>query len=172
VKNVGMKVLAALRLMERAFLALSMIAMSALFFLNVAVREFSPSLATEFAWIEEATLFALAWLVFVGLGLALERRRHVAMASLIDGMPARPARLVRTAINLTGLAFCLFLTKVSFDLAAFIYRSGQISPTLNISMLSLYAPLPIGFALISLRYLLELLGIGNRFAIRDVISEH
>ena len=168
----GAKALAALRLVERAFLAVVMLAMSALFFLNVAVRELSPSLATELAWIEEATLFGLAWLVFVGLGLALERRRHIAMTALIDGLPARPAWAIQKAINLAGLVFCLFLTKISFDLAAFIWRSGQISPTLNVSMLGLYAPLPIGFALISLRYLLELVGVENRFALRDVISEH
>jgi C4-dicarboxylate transporter DctQ subunit len=39
-------------------------------------------------------------------------------------------------------------------------------------MLWLYAPLPIGFALMSLRYLLELAGFQNRFLIRDVIQDH
>jgi C4-dicarboxylate transporter DctQ subunit len=35
-------------------------------------------------------------------------------------------------------------------------------------VVGLYAPLPLGFALLSLRYLLELLGVQNRFEIRDV----
>ncbi len=161
-----------IRKSERALLAILMLAMSLLFFANVAVRELSPSLASDLAWIEEATLFALAWMVFLGLGLALERRRHIAMTAILDKLRPGVARLVQFAINATGLAVSAFLTKISFDLAAFIYNSGQISPTLEISMLGLYAPLPIGFALLTLRYLLELLRIQDRFQIRDVISEH
>ena len=53
-----------------------------MFFVNVVARETNPKLAVELAWIEEATLFALAWMVFVGLGLTLERRRHIAMIVL------------------------------------------------------------------------------------------
>jgi C4-dicarboxylate transporter DctQ subunit len=161
-----------IRFAERALLAITMLAMALMFFSNVAVRELSPSLASELAWIEEATLFALAWMVFIGLGLALERRRHIAMTAIIDKLGRRVARAVQLAINLTGIVVSAFLTKISFDLAVFIYNSGQISPTLGISMLGLYAPLPVGFALLTLRYLLELLRIEDRFQIRDVVSEH
>lgn len=161
-----------IRVIERTFIAVVMIAMSLLYFINVAVRFLSPRLATELAWIDEATLFGLAWLVFVGLGLALERRRHIAMTAMLDKMPASAARLAQVAVNLAGLVFCLIFTKFSFDLAVFIYNSGQISPTLGTTMLWLYAPLPIGFALLSLRYLLELVGLQDRFLLRDVIQDH
>jgi C4-dicarboxylate transporter DctQ subunit len=157
-----------LRAVERTLIAVILIAMSALFFVNVLVRQFAPSLLAQVAWIEEATLFALAWLVFVGLGLALERRRHIAMTVFLDGRSRAVAAMIQKIINLTGLVFCLFLTKISFDLAVFIWQSGQISPTLGVSVVGLYAPLPLGFALLSLRYLLELLGVQNRFEIRDV----
>ncbi|MFL9824588.1 TRAP transporter small permease [Rhodoplanes sp. SY1] len=161
-----------IRTVERVFIAVVLIAMSFLYFVNVVIRYFSAELATELAWIDEATLFGLAWLVFVGLGLALERRRHIAMTVLIDRLQGVGGRLVRIAINLTGLVFCLVFTKFSFDLALFIYNSGQISPTLGTTMLWLYAPLPVGFALLSLRYLLELTGVQNRFLLRDVFQDH
>ena len=161
-----------IRMSERALLAILMLVMSLLFFANIAVRELDPALASELAWIEEATLFALAWMVFLGLGIALERRRHIAMTAVLDRMGPGTARAVQFAINATGLAVSAFLTKIGFDLAAFIYNSGQISPTLGISMLGLYAPLPIGFALLTVRYLLELLRVQDRFRIRDVVSEH
>jgi C4-dicarboxylate transporter DctQ subunit len=158
----------ALRVVERTLIAVILIVMSALFFVNVLVRQFAPSLLTQVAWIEEATLFALAWLVFVGLGIALERRRHIAMTVFLDGRSRAVAAMIQKIINLTGLVFCVFLTKVSFDLALFIWQSGQVSPTLGVSVIGLYAPLPLGFALLSLRYLLELLGVQDRFKIRDV----
>lgn len=161
----------AIRVFERTFIAVVLLAMSALFFTNVVVRETSPRLATELAWIEEATLFAFAWLVFVGLGLTLERRRHIAMTALIDRFPRNFVSAVQKLINLSGLAFSLFLLKTSFDLAVFIYNSGQVSPTLGISVIVLYAPLPLGFALLSLRYLLQLIGAQDRSAIGDAVTE-
>lgn len=161
-----------LRYLERALLAFIMLMMSVLFFINVVVRELYPAIASDLAWIEGATLFGLAWMVFLGLGLALERRRHIAMTAVLDSLPPRTARIVQAAINLTGLAVAAFLASISFELAKFIYNSGQISPTLGISMLGLYAPLPIGFALLALRYLLELFRVQDRFQIRDVISDH
>lgn len=161
-------VMAAIRYAERAFLAVTLIAMSLMFFVNVAVREVSPKLATELAWIEEATLFALAWLVFIGLGLALERRRQIAMTVLEERLPRPVVRVIQKIINLTGLVFCIFLAKIGFDLAEFIYQSGQISPTLGISMAVLYSALPVGFVLLGLRYSLELLGVQDRTTITSV----
>ena len=166
------RALAIIRIAERTFIAVVMVAMSLLYFFNIAVRYFSSVLATELAWIDEATLFGLAWLVFVGFGLALERRRHIAMTALLDKMQAKTAHRLHIAINLVGLVFCLIFTKFSFDLAVFVLNSGQISPTLGTTMLWLYAPLPIGFALLSLRYLIELAGLQNRFLVRDVIQDH
>jgi C4-dicarboxylate transporter DctQ subunit len=166
------RTIAAIRYTERVFIAIIMIAMSLLYFANVAVRFLAPHYASDLAWIEEAALFGLAWLVFLGLGLALERRRHIAMTAILDGLAPATARIVQVLINLAGLVFCVLLTKFSFDLAVFIYNSGQISPTLGTTMLWLYAPLPIGFALLSLRYLLELAGVENRFLIRDVVQDH
>ena len=162
----------ALRVAERTFIAVIMIGMSALFFTNVVVRQLSPQLATELAWIEEATLFALAWLVFAGFGIALERRRQIAMTVFLDSLSRPVASTIQKIINLTGLVFCVFLTKTSFDLAVFILRSGQVSPTLGVSVVGLYAPLPLGFALLSLRYLLEFLGVQDRSEIRNVITDH
>ena len=54
----------------------------------MVARETFPKLAVELAWIEEATLFALAWMVFIGLGLVLEQRRHIAMTAYSDTLPA------------------------------------------------------------------------------------
>src|SRR5690242_13416191 len=114
------KVMNGIRRVERVLLAVIMLAMAVLFFVNVAVRQLSPSLATELAWIEEATLFALAWMVFVGLGLALERRRHIAMTAVLDKLGPGTARAIELAINVTGVVVCAFLAKIGFDLAVFI----------------------------------------------------
>lgn len=161
-----------LRRLERGLVAALMIVMALVYAFNVAVRELAPAQAARFAWIEEACLFALAWVVFLGLGLALERGRHIAMTSLLERFAPRLRRAVKLAIDLTGLAFSLYVAKLALDITLFVVRSGQSSPTLEVSMGWLYAAMPVGFALLAARYVLELGAGAGRHAVRAAALEH
>src|SRR5215211_4470053 len=122
------RMLELLRRTERGVLAALMIAMALTYAFNVAVRELAPTQASRFAWIEEACLFSLAWVVFLGLGLALERGRHIAMTSVLQRLAPRLRRPVKFVIDLAGLAFALYVAKLSLDITLFVVRSGQSSP--------------------------------------------
>lgn len=165
-------VLELLRRLERAAIAALMILMSALYAFNVLVREFAASYAARFAWIEEACLYALAWVVFLGLGLALERGRHIAMTTMLERLASGRRRPLKLAIDVTGLAFSLYVAKLSLDITLLVVRSGQTSPTLDFSVGWLYAAMPIGFTLLALRYALELAAADGRLAARAVSQEH
>jgi len=152
-----------LRIVERSLLAGLMLLMSFAYVINVVARNVYPAIAPQLAWIEEATLISLAWVVFLGLGLALERGRHIAMSAFLERMKGAPKLWVVGAINLVGLLFSLYIAKIGIDISLFVYRSGQVSPTLNVSMAWLYGVVPVGFGLLALRYGLELLRRSNRF---------
>jgi C4-dicarboxylate transporter, DctQ subunit len=151
--------LRALRRVERALLAGILLVLSAAFVVNIAVRSLLPAYASTFAWVDEFGIFALAWVVFLGLGLALERRQHIAMTALRESLGPRVERVITVLVNLTGLVFCLYLAKLGLDIAMLVARSGQISPILNVSMVWLYAVVPLGFLQLALRYLLLLCGM-------------
>lgn len=153
-----------LRAIERRFLASCMLIMAGVYFFNILVREFAPRYASTFAWIEEATLFIFAWVVFVGLGLTLERGRHITMSAIFGKLPFSARRMVVLAINIVGLVFSLYAAKLGFDFTRFVVNSGQVSPTLNVTMGYLYGAIPVGFALLAIRYALELAGVSDRFA--------
>lgn len=161
-----------LRLVERSLLAGLMLLMSFAYVINVAVRNLYPAVAPQLVWIEEATLIALAWVVFLGLGLALERGRHIAMSAFLERMKGAPKLWVVAAINLVGLVFSLYIAKIGMDISLFVYRSGQVSPTLNITMAWLYGVMPIGFTLLALRYALELARQSNRFEPAEQPAAH
>jgi len=76
------------------------------------------------------------------------------------------------AIDLAGLLFSLYIAKLALDITLFVLRSGQSSPTLDISMGWLYAAMPAGFALLGLRYALELAAPQGRHATRAAAFEH
>ena len=165
-------VLELLRRFERAAVAVLMILMSALYAFNVLVREFAASYAARFAWIEEACLYALAWVVFLGLGLALERGRHIAMTTMLERLAPGLRRPLKFAIDVTGLVFSLYVARLSLDITLLVARSGQTSPTLDFSVGWLYAAMPIGFTLLALRYTLELAAADGRLAARRASQEH
>jgi C4-dicarboxylate transporter, DctQ subunit len=155
----------ALRGIEGIVLGAIMLAMSFAYTFNVAVRELAPAYAPQLAWIEELCLFGLVWMIFLGLGLGLESGRHIAMRMVLTRMPATSQRVAKLVINLAGLVFCAYLAKIGFDITIFVAKSGQASPTLNISMLWLYVVMPVGFGLLALRYLLEIVTPADRFAV-------
>jgi len=152
-----------LRTIERVLLAGLMLAMSLGYVINVIARNAVPLVAPRLAWIEEATLIALAWVVFLGLGLALERGRHIAMSAFLGRIRGPAKAWIVGAINLVGLLFSLYIAKIGVDISVFVYNSGQVSPTLNLSVIWLYGAIPVGFALLALRYALELAGCSRRF---------
>ena len=158
-------VLALLRRLEAFLLAVLMLAMSFLYTFNVLVRDLVPQFAALFSWVDEVCLFGLAWLVFLGLGLTLDRGRHISMTALLGLLAPGLRRGTKLVIDLVGLAFTLYIAQVSWTVTLLVLRSGQVSPTLDISMVWLYGPMPLGFALLALRYALEALRVTDRHAI-------
>lgn len=161
-----------LRNVEGAVLGVIMVLASFGYASMVFARTLLPTVAPALAWVEEVSLFLVVAMVFVGLALGLEQGRHIAMASLLSRLDAGLRRKIKFVVDLLGLVFSLYLTKIGFDITQFVAESGQISPTLGISMIWLYVVMPIGFGLLSLRYLLELLSKANRHAIELDPSQH
>lgn len=148
--------------LERALLASIMIAMTVLYSGAVLVREVSDELYRELAWVDEATRWLMVWMVFLGLGLALEQGKHVAMTSLLATFSRRARRIVRRAIDLVGLLFSLVIVWFGWDITRLVLGTGQVSPTLGLTTAILYLSLPVGFSLLALRYLAGLIGVQDR----------
>lgn len=154
--------LSVLRRLESFLLGALMLAMSFAYTFNVLVRDLTPQYASRFAWIDEASLFGLAWTVFLGLGLTLERGRHIGMTALLNAFAPGARRATKLVIDLTGLVFSLYIAHICWTVTVLVLKSGQVSPTLNVSMIWLYGPMPAGFLLLALRYALELFGASDR----------
>jgi C4-dicarboxylate transporter DctQ subunit len=160
------RALAFLRRLEAMLLGALMLGMSLLYTLNVLVRELVPAYAARIAWIDELCLFGLAWVVFLGLGITLERGRHIGMSALLQRLAPRMRRAIKLLIDVIGLALSLYVAHVCFTVTMLVLKTGQVSPTLGVSMSWLYGPMPVGFALLGLRYAIELFGAADRHQVR------
>ena len=155
--------MALLRRIERFTLVFIFLSMVLLFSINVVSREIGGSFASQAAWIEEAVRLLNVFLVFLALGLALERGRHVGIDTLRESAPERIRKYVRKIVDTVGLLFCAYMVYLSYGLVVFVLGTGQRSPTLDIPMGWVYAAPVAGFGLLGLRYALSLMGVIERF---------
>lgn len=146
---------------QRYSAAILMIAMTALYGFNVFVRTALPQFAATFAWIEEGSRYTLIWIVFLAVGVALEAGRHVLIDLLWVRMGARARRWVFAFIDICGIAFCILMMVLSVQLAMFVARTGQLSPTLGIPAYVIYVAPAVGFASLAFGYVLRLFCIRN-----------
>lgn len=153
-----------IRLAERTTLVTLFLAMTALFFFSVVAREVGGSFASRFAWIEEAVRLMNTFLVFLALGLALERGRHVGIDTLRDRLRPALRQPLLKLIDAVGFTFSLYLAWLGYGLASFVMNTGQRSPTLDIPMGYVYIAPIIGFSLLALRYALSFFGVIDRFS--------
>ena len=161
-----------LRQIERWFLVTVFLSMVALFAFNVVTREIGGTLASQFAWIEEAVRLMNIFLVFGALGLALERGRHVSVDTLREALPKTPKIIVRKIVDAVGCAFSAYMAYLAYQLVVFVLGTGQRSPTLDIPVGWIYAAPVAGFALLSLRYALSFFSTYDRFDTEEFNEDH
>ena len=148
--------------LERFLIVFFTVSMISLYGLNVIVREITPQYASIFAWIDEASRLLMVWVVFLSLGIAFDRGRHIAMTTFINSFSNRNFLYFGKIIDLLGFIFSLYCIWLGLKITIFVYNSGQVSPTLNIPMFVLYVAPTLGFLLISIRYALSFLNFKNR----------
>lgn len=105
-----------LRLAERIVLVTLFLTMSGLFFLSVVTREIGGTFASNFAWIEEAVRFMNIFLVFLGLGLALERGKHVGIDTLRDHLSDPARKVLLKVIDASGFLFSAYMAWLGWTL--------------------------------------------------------
>ena len=102
------------------------------------------------SWSEEAALFAQAWLVMVGAGIAMRYRNHVGVDILIAMCPAVVQRVAKAASFLLGVWLLIVVIIGSFSLIAI----GMIvkSAAMQIPLAIPYMALPIGLSYFLLEF--------------------
>ena len=104
-------------------------------------------------WTEELARYAMAYLVFIGASVAAKEGAHIGITAFTSKLPPRAERIMRTIAQLIAFAFSLILFVLSYRILIFMMGTGQISPVLQWPMWAIFIAVPIGSALMSIRYL-------------------
>lgn len=153
-----------LRIVERTVIVAIFLSMTALYFLNVVIREVAPRMASDFVWIDALVGILNLYLVFLTAGLALERGRQVCVDAWRDRLAAFTHLPIRKIIDIAGFLLSVQFVYLGWQMCAFVIRLNQKNPTLDISTAWFYAAPTIGFGLLGIRFALSALGFYDRFS--------
>ena len=99
-------------------------------------------------WSNEFSQYSLVWASMLGGAVGLKRGYQVGITSLQDSLSPGPARVVQAIGFVVVLVFLALVTYYGFD--QMWMNRNQTSSTMGIPMSIPYSALPIGFALMFL----------------------
>lgn len=134
---------------EEAFCAASLLATALVLFVNVVLRYvFSASTS----WAEELIRYLMIWITFIGGSVCVRRGAHIRMDFLLSVLPEKMAGALTRLVYLIAAGFCVALFRYSYQLVRFTVELEQTSPAMGIPMWIPYLAMPLGSALMALRF--------------------
>lgn len=122
--------------------------MTLLTFVQVVLRY---AFATGLVWSLEATTYAAAWLVLVGMSYGVRTEAHIAVDLLTSRLAPRAARAVAAVALACGLAYCGLMIYGSAALVDGLLRLGNDARDIPLPRWLLTGIMPLAFVLLALR---------------------
>lgn len=113
-------------------------------------------------WAGEATRYAIIWLVFIAGSIGARQGAHISIDFLSETLPRRSAVTIGRVAALLSSFTCALLTWFGVSLVLQMRAFGQTSPSLEWPMWIIYISVPLGAALMSLRFLQSAFEVGAR----------
>ena len=152
-ENMLNKLDAAMTAFERAMVGSLLIAMTAVVCWGVAERFI---LKFGQGWTEEVSRYLTVWATYIGASYGVKMGSHIGVDVFVDYiLPARFRPQVLLFTSLCCLVFTAWMTWLSLEYTLRLV-GGATSPALFIPMWMIYAAIPLGCFMMSLRYIVSL----------------
>jgi len=111
---------------------------------------------TGISWADPMLRYTVLWLAFIGASIATRENRHINIDVLTRLLSPKLKKIVSVLTNLFALSVCLILLKSSID---FIKIEMQFPSEIFLGLKNwmLEIIIPIGFSMMSLRFLLNII---------------
>ncbi len=104
-------------------------------------------------WSEELSRYLMIWAVFFGASMGAKSGAHIGVEAFTRLFP-RSAR--KAAILIAGffsVLFCIIIFFLSAKVVGAIYKTGQVSPAMEMPMYWAYLAVPVGSIMMAVRFL-------------------
>lgn len=122
--------------------------MTVLTFVQVVLRYV---FGTGLVWSLEATTYAFAWLVLIGMSYGVRMEAHIAVDLLTSRLPVRLARVVGLVALACGLAYCGLMVYGSSLFVDRLMTLGNDARDIPLPRWLLTGIMPFAFVLLALR---------------------
>ena len=103
------------------------------------------------SWSEELARYLFIWLVYLSASYAIYKNAHIKIDAVKNLYPKKIRKYIPILGNLIFLVYAVVITVYSSGYCMDIYASHQVSMGLGVMMAYMYASIPVGHALMSLR---------------------
>lgn len=134
--------------LEEWILGAMLIGMSVILLIQILMRAVVGSSLT---WAEEVARYFYVWSVFLSIGCTIRTKNILKVDLILEHMPKPLRRTVEIILDLINVVLYAYLSYYAVLTVQSVQVSGQTSPALEIPMYLVYAIIPVGFVLASLR---------------------
>ncbi len=142
--------------LEEGFIALLLVALTGLVFLEVVLRF---GFDTGFLWAQEVSLYLGAWFILIGASYALREGAHIAVDAAVNLLDRPLKRLMAAAAVALSLLYCGILMAAAWSYLDRLFRLGIEMEDVPIPRWLGQSCLFLGFALLALRLAFLLVAI-------------
>jgi len=103
------------------------------------------------SWSEELSRYMFVWFVYVTASFAIYNNAHIKIDAFVKIYPLIIRPYIKVLGNLIFIVYAIAITYYSADYVMDIMKSNQISLGLGIKMAYMYAAIPVGHCVMSLR---------------------
>jgi len=135
---------------EEIFCGLALLSTTIILFINVVLRYFFRS---STSWAEELIRYLMVWTAFIGSSICVRKGIHVGIDFFLQFIDESKKLIVARVINSICAVFSVLLTWYSWQIVSFNMSTGQVTPALGIPMYIPYMAAPIGFGLMTIRFI-------------------
>ena len=144
-----MKISRLLEIVEEWGLVILLSAMSVIMLIQVGMRYI---IGAPFSWGEELARYCQIWLVYIGAALCTRRKTHIRIEILSNIWP-KSTPYTELLSDVVSAAFLIGVVFITFSYVRHFLVLNQTSPALELPMAIVSLILPIGSALMALRYI-------------------
>lgn len=141
------------RILEHAegiFVGVSLTFVSILLFVAVILRYFFNY---AFEWTEELVRYVIIWLTFIGGSICARQGAHVGVDAFINYLSSHAQKISRLLVDAVSAIFSALLTYYGFNVTWTTRIFGQVTPAMEIPMYWIFMAIPVGSALMTIRFI-------------------
>jgi len=142
------------RILERNFLAGTIIFSSLLLFVNVVMRYI---FLLPIYWAEELSRYLMVWMIFIGASQVTLQGGHIAVDIVPRLLSKRANLTLALVINLVCILFSIVLAYFSYKQMMRVKVAHQISPAMELPMWIAYLAIPLGAVLMLIRFIQQMI---------------